>query len=161
MWFSGTPEIDKEIRLQFEDIYHEELSHFSIENQKDAEDFLSLIILFDQFPRNMFRYSPKAYEADAKARLLCQVGLEQDLDQKLPKFMRPFFYMPLEHSENLEDQIVSVSLFKKLGDPSYLQYAIDHYKVIQEFGRFPYRNQILGRKNTPEEVDFLKNRDNP
>ncbi len=156
MWFNSTPKIDQEIKLRYEKIL-EEAKKGSFENlQETPEGILALILLFDQFPRNMFRDSYKAYETDDKARNLAQKAIDLGFDQKLPPFMRPFIYLPFEHSENLKDQEKSVALFKVLGDEQSFSYATLHQDVIKRFGRFPFRNNSLGRVSTEAEISFMK-----
>lgn len=127
---------------------------------------LALVILFDQFPRNMHRDTPRAFAHDPLARRLTLDGLEIRADQALRPIERVFFYLPLEHAESLELQERSVSLFGALaaaapaeeqeGFRGYADYAIRHRDIIARFGRFPHRNRILGRGSTPEEAEFLK-----
>lgn len=156
MWFNSTPEIDYSIKAQFEEIYEKAkqggLNHF----KNTPEGTMVLILILDQFPRNMFRSSAKAYETDSFAREICKFALERRFDQKLPSFMQSFLYLPLEHSENIEDQNLSVALFEKLKDPEALEYAREHQRIIKRFGRFPHRNESLGRISTDEERNFMQ-----
>jgi uncharacterized protein (DUF924 family) len=127
---------------------------------------LALIILLDQFSRSMYRNSEKAFQYDKKAQKLCIDGLQEKMDQSLTLIERVFFYMPLVHAESSEIQEQSILLFQQLVSLSmtettqvyqlFLAYAYAHFRVIKEFGRFPQRNNILGRKSTDEEVAFLK-----
>ena len=156
MWFNSTPKMDQEIRLRYEKIFEEAKKGSLDDLQKTPEGILTLILLFDQFSRNMFRDSMKAYETDSKARDLAQKAIDLGFDQKLPAFMRPFIYLPFEHSENLKDQARSVSLFEALGDEQALSYALMHQDVIKRFGRFPFRNKSLQRISTDAEIAFMK-----
>ncbi|MBS0184982.1 MAG: DUF924 domain-containing protein [Proteobacteria bacterium] len=156
MWFKSTPQIDQAIKLRYEKILEEAKKGRFDDLQKTPEGMLTLILLFDQFPRNMYRNSSKAYETDEKARSLAQKALDLGFDQKLPEFMRPFVYLPFEHSENLKDQEKSIALFESLGNQHFLDYALNHYDIIRRFGRFPFRNKYLKRVNTEEENAFLK-----
>lgn len=127
---------------------------------------LALIILFDQFPRNMHRDTAQAFAHDPLARRLALDGIETRADQALRPIERVFFYLPLEHAESLELQERSVSLFGALAAAvpeaereqyrGYADYAIRHRDIIARFGRFPHRNRILGRDSTPEEAAFLQ-----
>lgn len=127
---------------------------------------LALIILLDQFPRNMFRGTADAFAYDQKALQLCLHGRELGFDQRLYPVERAFFYMPLEHSEDMEMQNLSVECFQELlaSGPAALKeqltanldYAEKHRAIIERFGRFPHRNAILGRESTLEELEFLK-----
>jgi len=125
-----------------------------------------LILLTDQFPRNMYRDSPQAFAYDAKALAWCLEGLKQQFDRHLRPIERVFFYLPLEHAESLEHQERSVEKFRELLDEAderrknvfaeYLDLAVRHRNIIARFGRFPHRNRILGRESTGEELAFLK-----
>ncbi|MCA1848030.1 MAG: DUF924 domain-containing protein [Actinobacteria bacterium] len=157
-WFRKDPEFDQQIRDRFEDLYEAaatgELDHW----KEEARSCLALVILLDQFPRNMFRGDPRSYATDRKAQETAEYAVDRALDRELPPFQRMFLYMPLMHSEDLAHQRRSVELFRGLGgegeeDPSY--YAVRHMEIIERFGRFPHRNEILGRQTTPEEAEFL------
>lgn len=126
--------------------------------KKTARGTLALIILLDQFSRNMYRDSPKAFSQDGLALEACKAGMKKGLDTKLSDQERAFFYMPLMHSENLEDQKESLKRFASLGEAQSEgnKYALLHYRIIERFGRYPHRNKILGRPSTPEEIEFLK-----
>jgi len=119
---------------------------------------LALIILLDQFSRNLFRNSPEAYAADAQARAIARDAVARGVDQMLGPIERVFLYLPFEHSEDLGDQEQSVRLFgtlrDALGEESF-QYTERHRDVIRRFGRFPHRNAVLGRVCTPDELDYL------
>jgi uncharacterized protein (DUF924 family) len=162
-WFIKDPEFDREIRDRFESIY-EEAAAGRLEHWKDeAQSCLALIILLDQFPRNMFRGDPKTYATDDKAREAARHAVEHAYDRELPPYGRLFVYLPFEHSEDLEDQRFSVELFRGLaadiGSEELLDYAVRHLEIIERFGRFPHRNEILGRATTPEEAEFLRGPD--
>ncbi len=111
----------------------------------------------------MFRGDPKTYATDALAREAARHAVEQAYDRELPPFQRLFVYLPFEHSEDLEDQRFSVELFRRLaaemGSEDLLSYAVRHLEIIERFGRFPHRNEILGRSTTPEEAEFLRGPD--
>ena len=124
------------------------------------EGLLALIVLLDQFPRNLFRNAPRAFATDAQALALAQQALAQGVDAQLMPVARAFIYLPFEHSEDLAMQDRAVALFSALAQhgeafASYLDYAERHRDVIRRFGRFPHRNAILGRASTPEEIAFL------
>ncbi len=122
----------------------------------DVNGGLALIILLDQVPRNMFRATARAFATDAKAVIMAQQYIDTGLDSQLLNIQRMFAYLPFEHSEDLAHQNYAVDLITALGDPSTTDYAIRHRDVIEQFGRFPHRNDFLGRTSTPEEVEFLK-----
>lgn len=126
--------------------------------QEHPQSALALVIVLDQFSRNMFRDSPAMYETDKKALSVAKSAVERGFDTELPAFQRWFLYMPFMHSEDPEDQRRSVELFQKLGGEveTNLKYAIGHRDTVERFGRFPHRNEILGRKSTSEEKEFLE-----
>jgi uncharacterized protein (DUF924 family) len=159
-WFTKNAAFDEEVRSRFLDEYQQaatgQLNHW----QESPYSCLALILLLDQFPRNMFRGQPQAFATDSHALALAQYAVSQGFDQQLLPVQRWFIYMPFEHSENLAHQRRCVELFSTLkNDPdsaSTIDYAYRHLQVIERFGRFPHRNPILGRESTPEEVAFLK-----
>ncbi len=159
-WFTKDPEFDREVWDRFEGAY-EEAAAGRLDHWKDeAQSCLALIILLDQFTRNMFRGDPKTYATDDKAREAARHAVEHAYDRELPPYGRLFVYLPFEHSEDLEDQRFSVELFRglatEMGSEDLLGYAVRHLEIIERFGRFPHRNEILGRATTPEEAEFLR-----
>ncbi|MCY1012744.1 DUF924 domain-containing protein [Nannocystis pusilla] len=117
---------------------------------------MALVILLDQFPRNMFRGTPEAFASDAKAREVANAALDAGHEHALTQEERLFLYLPLEHSEELADQERCVELMRALDEtPMWLDYAVRHRDVIARFGRFPHRNAVLGRESTAEECEFL------
>jgi uncharacterized protein (DUF924 family) len=141
---------------------YELAAHGRLEDwRNEPRSCLALILLHDQFPRNMFRDTARAFKTDAKARELSHHAIASGFDRQLSPVMRMFFYLPLEHSENLEDQLESVQLARALAAENpdqaiVLKSAEQHLEVIRRFGRFPSRNHALGRQSTAEEMDFLK-----
>lgn len=119
-----------------------------------ADSALALIVLLDQFPRNCFRGTPRMYATDAQALQLAQKALSAGYDMLTPADLRVFFYLPLMHDENLGSQFRSLALCAPLGG-SHRRSSQEHYAIIEQFGRFPHRNAILGRETTPEEQAFL------
>jgi len=166
MWWSKDRAVDEEIRYRFneslENLTAGTLAHW----QETPRGLLAMIILADQFSRNIHRNHPASFSQDPVALSLCQEGLEKKMDLQLRPIERVFFYMPLEHAESLELQRQSVELFKNLlinmpGEycrkfNSYVDFAVNHHDIIIRFGRFPHRNRILGRQSTPEEIEFLQ-----
>jgi uncharacterized protein (DUF924 family) len=128
--------------------------------KNSPQSCLALILLLDQFPRHMFRGTPQAFATDWQALSAAQYAIAQGYDRELLPVQRWFIYLPFEHSENLDHQNQSVSLFEQLSDDpdsaDTIQYAIRHRKVILRFGRFPHRNAILGRVSTAQEEEFLQ-----
>jgi uncharacterized protein (DUF924 family) len=161
VWFGKHPQLDQEIRDRFQPLYEQAAVGNLDDWQNSPLTALALIVLLDQFPRNMFRNTPKAFATDAKALAIAQQAIAHGFDQHLTPIQRIFLYVPLEHSENLEHQRQCVALFQQLFATTpdlddVLDYAQRHYAVIDRFGRFPHRNEILGRSTTPEEAEFLK-----
>jgi uncharacterized protein (DUF924 family) len=152
-WFRKDPEFDREIRDRFESLHEEAAAGRLDDWKREARSCLALVILLDQFPRNMFRGDPRSYATDRKAQETAEHAVESAFDRELPEFQRTFLYMPFMHSEDLELQRRSVELFRGLGGSA--EYAVRHMEIIERFGRFPHRNEILGRRTTPEEAEFL------
>lgn len=165
LWFGGAAATDALIREQFsQQVAQAAVGAFSSWAQTPSGT-LALLLLLDQFSRNIHRDSAQAYAADPLALKLAETGLAAGQDRALPLVQRAFFYLPLEHSERLADQQRSVELFESLlaaAPPefqplcrSFLDYAIRHRDIIARFGRFPHRNATLGRLSTGEELAFL------
>ena len=155
-WFQKSDATDQEIRDKFLNLHAELMAGQHQDMLNTPEGYMAQILVLDQFSRNMFRGSPQAFASDERALALAKEAIAKGYDQKLPPFMRAFLYLPFEHSESVEDQDESIRLFKALGQPMNLDYAIQHKIIIDRFGRYPHRNQILGRKSTDEEIKFLK-----
>ena len=159
-WFRKDPEFDASITDRFADLYEEAAAGDLDGWREDARSCLALVILLDQFPRNMFRGDGRAHSTDRAALEFSRYAVEHALDRELPALKRMFLYMPFMHSENREDQRRSVELFRRLaeepGAPDVTSYAAAHRNIVERFGRFPHRNAILGRETTPEEAEFLK-----
>ncbi|HHP7246144.1 MAG TPA: DUF924 family protein [Elainellaceae cyanobacterium] len=161
LWFGKQETVDQEIRERFGATYDRATSGQLDAWEKSPDGCLALVIVLDQFPRNMFRGDPKAFATDAKALAVSQWAIAQHFDQAIAAIRRFFLYVPFEHSEQLTHQNQSVEYFAQLiNDAPELadtySYAIRHRQVIERFGRFPHRNSILGRNSTPEEREFLK-----
>ena len=155
-WFASTPELDASIRQRFGHL-HEKLSReLPKEVTEDARAALAAIILFDQFPRNMYRGTAKAFSTDDLALRIAREALEKRLDEGMPPEQKQFLYLPFQHSEVSADQEHSVMLYQALGNEEGIRYAVDHRDIIQRFGRFPHRNKALGRASTPDETAFLE-----
>ena len=156
IWFRGrTPEFDQEIRDRFMDAHERAADGELDELMATAQGCLALFILLDQFPRNMFRGSPRAFATDAKALAIAKHAVAQGFDDEATEIERTFFYLPYEHSEELEDQETVVRLADKIDGEEFTKFAIEHRDLIARYGRFPHRNAILGRANTPEEEAYL------
>jgi len=166
LWWIKREETDKTIRQRFEASVLKAANHELDDWAATPTGRLALIILTDQFPRNMYRNTPQSFAFDALALAWCREGLQNKIHLALRPIERVFFYLPLEHAESLHDQEQAVLLFRELVDSvdplqksvfaGFLDYAIRHRDVIARFGRFPHRNGILGRVSTPDELAFLK-----
>ena len=157
-WFATDPALDSEIRRRFESLWRRGVSGDLAEWEEQPNGPLALILLFDQFPRNMFRGTAEAFASDALARDVAKRAVAQKRDLEVPEGIRGFFYLPLTHSEELADQEASVRLTKeRLGEKHFsYPFALAHKAAIERFGRFPARNAALGRTSTSEELAFLK-----
>jgi uncharacterized protein (DUF924 family) len=159
-WFTKNTDFDQLINQQFFHLYQEAKSQKLNHWQNSPQGCLALILLLDQFPRNLFRNNPQAFATDDQALTIAKYTIDQCFDQQLLPVQRWFIYLPFEHSENLEDQQYCLKLFASLkNDPhsqNVLEFAQQHFNIIAQFGRFPHRNQILGRVSTPAEIEFLK-----
>ena len=146
---------DDEIRRRFLTSYEAAAAGKLSLWEQSAEGALALLILLDQFPRNMFRGQARAFATDTLARAIAAGALVRGFDAQAPDGMRGFFYLPFEHSENLADQQRAVSFYQAIGDADGLKWAELHADSIRRFGRFPHRNAALGRATTAEEQAFL------
>lgn len=160
-WFSKQLEFDAAIRRQFLGLYEQAAAGELESWSQTPEGSLALILIFDQFPRNMFRDSPQAFATDSRALALARQAVSAGFDHQLTPLQRIFLYLPFEHSEQLADQTESLRLFKQLCTAApelsdIWDYALRHQAVIERFGRYPHRNAILGRDTTPEEAAFLQ-----
>jgi uncharacterized protein (DUF924 family) len=154
-WFVKNPAFDAELRGRFLSL-HEDAAAGRLAHWADApRTCLALIILLDQFPRNLFRGEARAFASDGQARAAARVILERGWDKAMTQAERLFAYLPLEHSESLEDQNLACELMKEF-DAEQREYAERHRDIIRRFGRFPHRNDLLGRQSTPAEIEFLK-----
>ena len=151
-WWVGGEELDHQIRQNFLKLWAEK-------RQLPVNAFLSdpltadaAVILFDQFPRNMFRGHADAFATDHMALAIANAAIAKGFDKELEKNERKFLYMPFQHSENLDDQNRAVLLFTEIGDEQQIGYAKHHRAIIERFGRFPHRNAILGRTPRPDEI---------
>lgn len=159
LWFEKSPATDDAIRARFGAAVEAAL-HGAFEDWRTTpRGALALILLLDQFTRNVFRDTPRAFAGDARALATAQALVERGDDRSLTPYERQFAYLPFEHSEDRAAQETSLRLFTQLardGVPEALEWARKHYDVIARFGRYPHRNAILGRESTPEELEFLQ-----
>jgi uncharacterized protein (DUF924 family) len=157
-WFEKNADFDAEIRRRFEPIHERAAQGQLAAWQNTPEGALALLLCLDQFPRNLYRGTPRAFATDAKARAVADWAVDRGLDLHFKSAdERIFFYLPFEHSEDIDDQHRAVELVRtRCPGEDYLRYAIAHREVIERFGRFPHRNPVLGRRNTPDEEEYLK-----
>lgn len=155
LWFKKDDEFDRTLTEQFLDLRNRAAAGALDDWADRADGSLAIILLLDQFSRNMFRGSAEAFAADPKARAVADAAVRKGHDAAYDTHLRCFFYLPFEHSESLADQHRSVALVHPLGDAEYLQYAILHRVIVRRFGRFPHRNAVLGRHTSPVEQAFL------
>ena len=154
-WYDATPAFDNLCRERFGDLA-ERAANGDLEAwESTAEGALAVCLLLDQVPRNIFRGTAKAFATDDLAVAVASRAIDRGFDRDLDPERRNFFYLPFMHCERLAEQERSVAIAKALGDEKMLHYAEDHAAIIRRFGRFPHRNTILGRTNTPEEDAFL------
>ena len=153
-WFSRSAEVDAGIRERFMALY-EQLAASDAADVTGARPLRAAVIVLDQFSRNMFRDSPRAFAADPLARRLARQIIEHGFDSGLAGEERLFVYLPFEHSEDRDDQALSCELIGRLGNDDWTQYALAHKAIIDRFGRFPHRNAVLGRTSTAEEIARL------
>lgn len=158
-WFNSTAEIDNLILNNYQELWLRaskgELDGWA----ETAEGALALIILLDQMPLNMFRGQAQSFATEAKAIEIAKMCINKELDKQLTLMQRGFVYMPLMHSENVNDQALSVEQYSKLnaegGSEDSLRFAKHHQSIVEKYGRFPHRNKILGRESTLEELEYL------
>ena len=155
-WFEKNDAFDEEIREKFGGLHAAVAQGLLDYFWKDSPlSNLAAVIVLDQFSRQLYRDDAKAFAQDGHALTLAKHALEQGFDQQVPEVHRMFFYLPFEHSENLEDQDRSVALFAQLDNAEWNRYAQAHRDVVARFGRCPHRNKTLGRESTPEEEAYL------
>jgi uncharacterized protein (DUF924 family) len=159
-WFVKDEALDLAIRERFLDLHFRAARNELADWSTTAEGTLALLILLDQFPRNLFRNSGHAFATDPLALSLAKQALTKGLDIKVEPEMAIFFYLPFEHSEDPAEQERSMQLFtahhERVGDEECLRYAVVHQDIITRFGRFPHRNPALGRESTAEELAYLE-----
>ncbi len=155
-WFKKDDGFDAAVRERFAALYGQAAAG-ELEAWRDtAAGCLALVIVLDQFPRNLFRGDPRSFGTDAAARAVLRHGLDKGFDDGLSFRQKQFLYMPLMHGEDRDEQAQSVALYTALGDEDTLKFAVAHRDIVDRFGRFPHRNEVLGRETTPEEAAFLK-----
>ena len=155
-WWNSTPELDAEIRTRFSALLDRAVAGELDAWRRSPDGALALILLCDQFSRNMHRRTPQAFAGDAKALETARHAVARHYPAAYPNDVQIFFFMPFQHSEDLGDQDFCCELFASLGNEDNDKHAIDHRDVVAKFGRFPHRNEALDRVSTAEELDYLK-----
>jgi len=155
-WFEKSDATDALIRDRFLPLHEKLAREVTVPSDLPPRAMLAAVIVFDQFPRNMFRGTPRAFSTDPLALALARQIVDAGLDRDFSNDERMFLYLPFEHSEHAAEQVRCCALFALLEDPELMRYAQAHKDIIDRFGRFPHRNAILGRVSTPEEIEFLK-----
>jgi uncharacterized protein (DUF924 family) len=165
LWFSRSDAFDEELRTRFGALVASAIDGGFEDWRTDPESTLALVLALDQFPRNLYRGTPRAFAGDRRARDVVSAAIARGDDQRHSLERRMFLYMPFQHSEELADQERAVELFTRWANEHQgeerakaeedLKYAHRHCEIIRRFGRFPHRNATLGRTSTPEEIAFL------
>jgi len=155
-WFASTDKLDQQLKELFESDWRHakagDYNHWT----GSAEGCLALVILFDQIPLNIFRGHPESFSTEQAAVNITKFAIDKHFDEKIDISRRAFLYMPLMHSENMQDQDLAVACFEKSELNNNLRFARHHRELINRFGRFPHRNTILERRSRPEEIEYLK-----
>jgi uncharacterized protein (DUF924 family) len=154
-WFSGTSGTDELIRERFSGVHRAATRGELMNWRESATGRLAEVIVLDQFSRNIYRGTPQAFVHDGMALVLAQEAIRNDADKELSIQERPFLFLPFMHSESKVIHEMAVPLFSQAGLEFGLKYELMHKDIIDRFGRYPHRNQILGRESTPEEIEFL------
>lgn len=156
-WFTPDEALDHRLQREYSEIYQKAFSGELKKWEETPESMLALVILLDQFPRRMFRGTPKAFEADELALDLARTAIIRHFDDRIDRVYKRVFYLPFEHSEHIGDQRLAIFYIReRTKEPVWVDEAERNLNVIQHFGRFPDRNELLGRNSTPEEIDFLQ-----
>jgi len=155
LWFKSTPAFDRQLREAYQETWERarrgELDHW----MQSAAGCLALVIVLDQFPLNMFRNAAQAYATESQSREVARLAIDNGFDQALETEHKAFLYLPFMHSEKLEDQDLALKLFAQPGLESNLRFARHHHDIVARFGRFPHRNEALGRVSTEAEIEYL------
>ena len=155
-WFNSNKSFDEEIKSKYENVWLNALRGEYDSWNSSAEGCLALVIILDQFPLNMFRGEVKSFSSEAMAIKTVKIAIDNGFDKLIDSEKLSFLYMPLMHSENIEDQDDSVKLFKAAKMEDNLRFAKHHRDIVEKYGRFPHRNKILQRDSTQEEINYLE-----
>lgn len=154
-WFAKDAAFDDEIARRFAGLHARAAARELSDWETHADGALALVVVLDQFSRNLFRDAPQAFAQDFQALGIAKRAIERGFDQEVDETRRSFFYLPFEHSEDLSEQERSIALFDALGNKGLLEWAQKHKIIIERFGRFPHRNKVLSRVSNDEELAFL------
>jgi uncharacterized protein (DUF924 family) len=154
-WYKKDAAFDAEVRNKFFGLWQKAAAGQLSSWEASDDGALALVIILDQFPRNMFRDDARTYSSDRQALEVANRAIARGADARIEPVLLEFLYMPFMHSEQMSDQRRCVELFRKTGNTDNIKYAEDHADIVSRFGRFPHRNRILGRTTTPEEQAFL------
>jgi uncharacterized protein (DUF924 family) len=156
-WYTHDASFDADVRRRFLAVWEKAAAGELASWEAGDDSALALVIVLDQFPRNMFRGTSQAFASDALARDVARRAIGRGADRRVDPDLLEFLYLPFMHSEHLPDQLHCVALFRSIEGSENLEYAEEHAAIIRRFGRFPHRNRLLGRDTTPEEQAFLDN----
>jgi len=156
-WYTRNDDFDVEVCGRYLNLWQTAAAGELASWEETDDGALALVIVLDQFPRNMFRGHPGTYASDALARDVARRAIDRGVDRRIDPHLREFLYLPFMHSEDLADQIRCIELSRQAGLAENLKWAEHHADIIRRFGRFPHRNDILGRITTPDEQAFLDN----
>lgn len=155
-WFSKSDDFDRQLTSKFGEVFEQACRAELYTWRKTAEGRLAEVIILDQFSRNFYRDDSRAFAQDSMALVLSQEAIALGVDQQLSPEQRAFLYMPFMHSESALIHKQALQLFEQLGNPVNLDFEIRHKVIIDRFGRYPHRNQVLSRRSTAEELEFLR-----
>lgn len=158
-WFASTVELDTSMRSQYESVWEQAAAGKFDHWKQEALGCLALILVFDQFPLNIFRGQAKSFQTEADAIEVARMAIANNFVPELEKQYLAFLFMPFMHSEKIQDQDLAVMLFEENQLKENIAFAKHHRNIIRQFGRFPHRNQILGRQSTAEEIAYLQSKE--
>jgi len=158
-WFKSTEAFDQQLRDDYTELWQQARDGKLDDWKTQPMGCLALVILLDQFPLNMFRGEAKSFSTEASSREIAAFAIEQGFDVEMESKHKAFLYMPFMHSEDLQDQARALALFDQPGLENNHRFAKHHYGIVEKFGRFPHRNEILGRESSPAEIDYLNSKE--
>ncbi|MFT5658065.1 MAG: hypothetical protein ACI9KN_001344 [Gammaproteobacteria bacterium] len=157
-WFNSTPEFDQQLRESYADLW-QQAQLGELDNWREtAIGSLALVILLDQIPLNIFRGKPESFVTEAQSIIVARAAIDKGFDDELTQRQKSFLYMPFMHSENLQDQAFALAVFDQPGLEDNFRFAKHHYALVEQFGRFPHRNEILGRQSSQAEIEYLNSK---